>query len=511
MELNNLLSALSLVAVYAYLHIGVFALLKNRNSIINRAFFALCIAYAVWSFAYSFAYLAASPHDFSFWNKIAAFGWCSFSALTLYLVLLLTENRFSNHKCTIFFLFLPSVVFLLMALFLFGPEINTPPLISGIFYIGNFTYNFTYTALCISLLARWGSRSDSLRVRRQARILVLSGLIPFTINLLTQTILPCFGFTELPLMGQIYAVFMVLGTYLVITKYKLMRITGNIILDEVENKIIELVILLNDKGEFIQVSKHVLKLLGFEESELLGKHISILFREENRDKVALETLKQENEYEDIQICTRSGETIPVQIMSVPINDQILNEFLGVILIVRDIRKEYELRAINAQLHERTIRDSLTNLYNHQHSLELLTGEISQRWQVPEAEALSIMMLDIDHFKKINDTHGHLYGDYIIKAVSEVMSKNVGNLGYVGRFGGEEFIIILPGADIIEACRIGETIRRDVFHYPYTKRMTVTVSIGVTQLRNESAMQLLKKADDLLYIAKQGGRNRVECK
>ncbi|MDF3000514.1 MAG: domain S-box/diguanylate cyclase protein [Bacillota bacterium] len=510
MELNHLLSALSLVAVYAYLHIGVFALLKNRNSIINKVFFALCIAYAIWSFAYSFAYLTDNPRDFSLWNKVAAFGWCSFSALTLYLVLLLTENRFSMNRSVIFFLFLPSAVFLLMALFLFGPEINTPPLVSGIFYIGDFIYNFAYTALCIYLLARWGSRSDSLRVKKQARILVLSGLIPFFVNLLTQTVLPLLGFQGLPLMGQIYAVFMVLGTYLVITKYKLMRITGNIILDEVENKIIELVILLNDKGEFIQVSKHVLKLLGFEESELLGKHISILFREENRDKVTLETLKEENEFKDIQICTSSGETIPVQIMSVPIEDKILHEFLGVLLIVRDIRKEYELRAINAELHERTIRDSLTNLYNHQHSLELLTGEINKHRQNPESGPLSIMMLDIDHFKKINDTHGHLYGDYIIKTVSDIMSKNVGCLGYVGRFGGEEFIIILPDTELGDACDIGEKIRKDVYRYSYTEQMAVTVSIGVSMLWDETAMQLLKKADDLLYIAKQGGRNRVEC-
>ncbi|QOX64754.1 diguanylate cyclase [Anoxybacterium hadale] len=509
MELNNLLSALSLVAVYAYLHIGVFALLKNRNSIINKVFFALCIAYAIWSFAYSFAYLADTPRDFSLWNKVAAFGWCSFSAFTLYLVLLLTENRFSS-RYIIFFLFLPSAIFLLMALFLFGPEMDTPPLISGIFYIGDFIYNFVYTALCIYLLARWGNRSDSLRVKKQARILVLSGLIPFSLNLLTQTILPFFGFKGLPLMGQIYAVFMVLGTYLVITKYKLMRITGNIILDEVENKIIELVILLNDKGEFIQVSKHVLKLLGFEESELLGKQISILFREEDRDRVTLETLRQENEYEDVQICTRSGETIPVHIMSVPINDQALNEFLGVLLIVRDIRKEYELRAINAELHERTIRDSLTNLYNHQHSLELLTAEINKHRQNPEAGMLSIMMLDIDHFKKINDTHGHLYGDYIIRTVSDIMRKNVGCRGYVGRFGGEEFIIILPDTELSDACTIGEEIRREVYRYSYTEQMPVTVSIGVSQLQDETAMQLLKKADDLLYIAKQGGRNRVKC-
>ena len=510
MELNNLLSALSLVAVYAYLHIGLFAFLKNRKSLINRVFFALCISYAVWSFAYSFAYLAVDYYSFSFWNKFSSFGWCSFSALSLYLVLLLTENRFSRNRILIFFIFLPGVLFLFMVLFLFGPHVVTPPFVADIFYKGNFIYNFLYCGLCIYLLARWGQRSDSLRTMKQAGILVISALVPFCVNLLTQTILPLLGLISLPGMGQLYAVIMVLGIYHVISKYKLMLVSGNIILEEVERKIIELLILLNHKGELIRVSPHILKLLGYEESMLIGKNISVLFQEEDREKFKIEKIKQESEYEDIQIKDNYGGTIPVQILSVPIIDKGLQEFLGALLIVRDIRKEYELRAMNAELHQRTIRDSLTNLYNHQYSLELLSNEIAQHLADPERNELAIMMLDIDHFKKINDTHGHLYGDYVIMTISEIMSRNVGGLGYVGRFGGEEFIIILPGTSIDEACRLGEKIREDVSQYPYTEASPVTISIGVTKLRNETAMQLLKKADGLLYVAKQSGRNRVEC-
>ena len=96
MEFNNIFAALSFIAVFVYLHIGIHTLRQNKKSILTRVFFLLCLSYAIWSFAYSFAYLAENDIVFSFWNKMSAFGWCTFSAFSLYLVLLLTENIFSS-------------------------------------------------------------------------------------------------------------------------------------------------------------------------------------------------------------------------------------------------------------------------------------------------------------------------------------------------------------------------------------------------------------------------------
>lgn len=509
MNLLYLLATLSLISAYVYLHIGIYTLRLNKESILNRVFFLLCFVYAIWAFAYSFAYTSDTIYEFSFWNKLSAFGWCTFSALSLYLVLLLTENRFAANKFITVLIFLPGAVFLYMALFLFGPDIETPVAVSNFFYVGDFLYNLLYTFTCIVLLIFWGINTESLRVKKQAKLLVISSSISFLLNLMTQTILPRLGYGPLPLMGQIYAVIMILGAYVVISKYKMLRIPMNIIVEAVENKIIELVILLNEKGEFIQISNHVLRLLGYEEKDLLGKNITSLFDEADREKFFVPLLKQEIEYSDIQIIKKNSERLPVQIMCVPLFDNILNEFLGTLLVVRDISKEYELRAINAELHERTIRDSLTNLYNHQHSLEILNHEINCLRSDSARYALTIMMLDLDHFKRINDSFGHLYGDYVLLTISEILTKNVGNQGHVGRFGGEEFMIILPGAGIAEAICIGEKIKNDICHYHYNDAGKVTVSIGIAQLAEESSLELLTKADDLLYKAKQNGRNRLE--
>src|SRR5689334_13394061 len=98
MNLSSLFSALSLISVYIYLHIGIYTFKQNKASLLNKVFLLLCISYAVWSFAYSFAYVSEYYHIFSLWNKLSAFGWCSFSALSLYLVLLLTENELSRSR-----------------------------------------------------------------------------------------------------------------------------------------------------------------------------------------------------------------------------------------------------------------------------------------------------------------------------------------------------------------------------------------------------------------------------
>ena len=176
--------------------------------------------------------------------------------------------------------------------------------------------------------------------------------------------------------------------------------------------------------------------------------------------------------------------------------------------MQDISTEYELRRKNEQLHQKSIRDGLTKLYNHQYSIETIEKEINKMNTEINKKELSLMMLDIDYFKKVNDTYGHLYGDYVLEIVSNILVKNTNVDGYVGRFGGEEFVIILPQIGIDKAYDIGEKIRSDIEKYKFTENLELTISIGIKQFRDETSIQLVKNADDLLYKAKQNGRNRI---
>ncbi len=510
MNYESIFSALSLIAVYVYLHVGLSAYKHNSKSNINRFFLLLCISYAIWSFAYAFAYLATNKSVFSIWNKISALGWCSFSAITLYLVLLITDSKIAKRRSIQAVIFLPAIIFLYMTVFLFGEGINTPILISKIFSIGDFLYNFSFLLASIILIIVWGAKAKSKRIKLQSKILILSSIIPFCLNLLTQTIFPLLGYRNFPKMGQLYSLIMIIGTYIAIEKYKFLKIPGNIILEEVENKILDMIIVINEKGEFIKISNHTLQLLGYGESELLGKNITVLFDELDKEKFVLSNLMdQEMSYYDIKVIKKDKEVLPVNLQSIPIWDKKINDILGTAIVMQDISIVYELKRKNEELHQKNIRDGLTNLYNHQYSFEVLDKEINQLNESDGLKILSLMMLDIDYFKRVNDTYGHIFGDYILKTLADILTKIMKDKGYVGRFGGEEFIIILPNIAMDEAYEIGENIRKEIENYAYEKNCKLTVSIGLNQYKRQYSIEFMKETDDLLYKAKQNGRNRIE--
>ena len=397
-----------------------------------------------------------------------------------------------------------------MSVFLFGYGIRTSPLITNIFYIGDFLYNCIFLVISIMILFVWGLKTDSKRIKYQSKILVLSSVIPFCLNLITQTIMPLLGAEKFPLMGQLYSVIMIIGTYIVITKYKFLRIPEKFLLEEIENEMMDMVILINEKYDIIRISMHALNLLDFEKHEILNKNISCLFNENIIEKIYKGNInKQVKKYNDIKILRKDGQKIPTNITFIPIIDNKINDFLGAALVIHDISIEYELRRKNEQLHEQTIRDGLTKLYNHKYSIEIIEKEINKLNSQVNKKELSLMMLDIDYFKKVNDTYGHLFGDYVLETVSNILVNNINDNGYVGRFGGEEFIIILPQMGIDKAYDIGEKIRNAIEKYKFKNDFKLTISIGIKQYKNESSVQLLKNTDDLLYKAKENGRNRIE--
>jgi len=524
-DYRSIFSAISLIAVFVYIYIGLYSFNHNRKSKINRVFLLLCASYAVWSFAYAFAYLSNNYYVFSIWNKISAVGWCSFSAITLYLVLLIIENKFVKYKLVKVFIFSPAFIFLYMAIFLFGVGIHTSPIIEDIFYIGDFLYNFIYLLTSIILILFWGIKTESRRIKIQSKILIISSSVPFLLNLLTQNILPILGYKNFPLMGQLYAMVMIIGTYIVIERYKFLKIPIKVVLEEVENRIIDMIIVVNEKCELIKISKHTLAMLGYQESELLNKNIALLFDLLDKEKFTVEILKkQELNYHDIGIIMKNGNRIPVNIHSMPLWDKKVIDFLGAAIIMQDISIEYELRRKNEELYQINIKDGLTNLYNHQYSFEIISEELKKIKEIKglkqpnelggfheneDTKTLFLMMLDIDYFKRVNDTYGHLFGDYVLKTLAGILVEIISDNGYVGRFGGEEFIIILPNIDLDRAYELGENIRLRIANYKYENNLKVTVSIGLNQYKNQLSIDFIKEADDLLYKAKENGRNRIE--
>jgi diguanylate cyclase (GGDEF)-like protein len=170
--------------------------------------------------------------------------------------------------------------------------------------------------------------------------------------------------------------------------------------------------------------------------------------------------------------------------------------------------------IEVQYHEIIFRmavtDGLTNLANRKQLDTLLTEEIARARR--HGRELSVLMLDIDHFKAINDTHGHLTGDSVLRGLAAILSKRLRPNDRLGRYGGEEFCAILPETPARNAGRIAEELRALVEAHAFVaedSKVRVTISIGVGTLQEGmDVAALYRSADEMLYKAKRSGRNRV---
>ena len=168
-------------------------------------------------------------------------------------------------------------------------------------------------------------------------------------------------------------------------------------------------------------------------------------------------------------------------------------------------------AYHEEIYRMTIIDGLTGIYNKRYFLEALDREMSrsQRYE----RHLSILMFDIDYFKRVNDNFGHLAGDYVLQTIANLVSSRSRREEIFSRYGGEEFVIVLPETPREGALELAEQLRRKIADYTFifeSEEIPVTVSIGVSSMRGEmiSSTELVKRADEKLYLAKSEGRNCV---
>lgn len=355
----NVLSAVSLFAVLLYLWVGLLTYRLDRSAGINRLFLVWCSSMAVWSFGYAFVYVTKDSQHI--WMKISAVGWCLFSAITLHMALLFTENRWVRKSAVKAVIYLPGLLFLYMSIFVFGPGKKVSGVVENFFYSGNFLYNFGYLLASIALIFVWGHRTENRRDKKQAYIIVIASLTPFLLNFFLQTLLPLWGVGGIPLMGHLYALIMLYGIYHAIRYYRLFDISAQRLNDQIFAEMIDLAILLSPEGRILKVSNSTQTLLGYGTAELVGKPVcSILY-----DTSLLEDILNEKQprpvYRSSEVCcrTKKGELLPVSISCSPLIDSRLKEMEGIILVGHDIHatKQLEREIQEHKITEAQLRES----------------------------------------------------------------------------------------------------------------------------------------------------------
>ncbi|QZY54160.1 histidine kinase N-terminal 7TM domain-containing diguanylate cyclase [Crassaminicella profunda] len=268
-----------------------------------------------------------------------------------------------------------------------------------------------------------------------------------------------------------------------------------------------IVIVQNGKVQY--VNKKLLEMIEYGYEEVVNysfeSFIIPKFRdkinEKYRKKIAGEDVKAQ--YETILLC-KSGKLLDVEVNSALMN------YNGSIAILGYIRDITERKRAEEALRELATKDPLTKLFNRRHFFTLGTDKFER--SVKEQHPIWAMMIDIDHFKKVNDQYGHAIGDQVICAVAEMIMHSIRNCDMVGRYGGEEFAVLLPAIEIDEAQALAEKIRKNIMDTAVNTakgEVFVTISLGLAnRMMEDSVDKLFDRADQALYMAKQSGRNKV---
>lgn len=506
----NVFSLISIIAFMIYLIIGLYAFNMERGSKLNRLFLAFCLSMSVWSFAYAFVYAGQDQHT---WMKISAIGWCTFSSFVLHLSLLFTENKIVEKTTAKVLLYTPSALFFYISVFLYRDDKKPLGFIENFFNIGDFIYHFSFLLASIILVLLWGSRSNSSRKKKQAKLIVASSLIPFLLNLLTQTILPAFGITIFPLMGHIYSLIMIIGIFYTMVRYRLFVIAPKLLVEELLQEMMDIVILLSEEGRIIRTNNYTEKLLGYNANELHDKHLGLIMQQEvMSDLFNLNYGSGICRLSEVHCKGKNGKYIPVSLSCSPIIDPYMKDIIGFVIVGQDIslikRLEQEILD-NKEAEEKILylayHDSLTGLPNRKYFYEML-GKAVEKANM-EGQGFAVLFLDLDGLKYINDHFGHEVGDMVLREVGIRSEAVISMPDIVARIGGDEFtFLIYEIYDFEEAQRIVDRLIDSVCRPVHIggEEININASIGFSIYPHDGndVDMLVKKADNEMYTVKR---------
>ncbi len=205
---------------------------------------------------------------------------------------------------------------------------------------------------------------------------------------------------------------------------------------------------------------------------------------------------------ELEYYRKDGSIMTGELQVIPHRDA-TGQVIELIGVTRDIS---ERKAFEAELRNFAVTDGLTGVWNRRQGTELLAADLTAR---RPGQALSLLMLDIDHFKAINDTFGHQAGDHVLIEIASRLRRSLRGNDMVARWGGEEFIVLLRDCALPDARRLAEDIRASIAEVPFGPMGRITVSIGAAEARdNEDLQAWLSRVDQALYRAKRAGRNEV---
>jgi diguanylate cyclase (GGDEF)-like protein/PAS domain S-box-containing protein len=270
-------------------------------------------------------------------------------------------------------------------------------------------------------------------------------------------------------------------------------------------------------AQIVDVSPACEEVLGYSKEELLQmKVVDVMVHPEVRSQFeeTISTLGSVRNFE-VELLQKDGEQIDALVTATLRHDE-NGRVIGFQGSVRDItaRKQAEAERLRAaKLEQIAITDPLTKVYNRRFFYEVAEKEIERAKR--SRSPISIIIFDIDHFKNVNDTYGHLTGDQVLINIANLCQRNIRTMDLFARFGGEEFVILMPDTDRVSAQETAERLRELIANTPMaiagTIEVFIAISLGIANWDHNHPIEIntfLERADQALYQSKRSGRNRV---
>ena len=502
---------LPILSGFISLGLAIYTWLR-RSMIGANKFVLVMIGASIWCFAHTLKIVSNTTQMMIVFDNIAYIGMDMIAIGVLTFSISYTQNKNQPGKWVWILLSIEPILNLIMIWSdplhgLFRTHLTTASVDHfnliiydhGIWGIIILSYFYTVFIFSLLLLIRFYLQANQLN-RTQTAIFILGICFPYTMGILSML-----GFIKtlnrdiFPVTFGLSSIFLAWGVFR-FRIFDIMPVARERIIESMH----EGMVLIDEKERIIDVNPAALEIIGFGEKDILGKPITHVIPLSNSNLLSKnEKIQLEAEIKNV----KTDSTNMYEIRLSPLTDQ-RGEFLGQLIFLQDITRR---KILEAELHRMATTDSLTGLLNRRQFETLAKREFfkNRRSKAP----LSILMLDIDHFKIINDTYGHAIGDEVLKEFTQRCQQKLRVTDLFARFGGEEFVILLPETDQERAeqvaVRVRDCISRTKMYTPKGP-VGVSTSIGVATSQNdkENIEAIIDAADQALYKAKDEGGNTI---
>ncbi len=509
------------VSFAANLILGSVILSIDSKNPVNRVYAALTFSLSYWGLTQATTQISPTVETAELIFRISAPGWCMLPALYMHFILVFID-RFTRRRVKVLVVALYAVCALLASLQWVDGLMCTGMKVLpwGYSDMPGPVYRFVFEPFFIGCFVVgigtlvWASRQMVSHDRKARAFLVLLGMFfPLVGGTITNMILPSLDVYVVELAVPLTTINAAIIAF-AMWRYKFLAITVEYAASTIIATMGDSLLVIGPAGRIRLVNPAALQILGYASDELIGKHVDEILRGCLFDDALRERIVREQTAKvEAELLTRNGTPIAVS-MSVSLLEGRKNRIAGYVCVAKDIRETKKLIGdiddARRELEKIAVTDPLTGLHNRRYLMFKLKEELlrSKRYDRP----FSVVILDLDGFKAVNDDHGHEEGDRLLTMVAAALREEARETDTVARFGGDEFVVVLSetsaeGAMLVTA-RIKKRLTRD---FP-GKYSAVTASYGISTFDpsdpHPDQDSLLRMADWALLRAKREGKDRI---